>query len=157
MENLNKKNTEQNQELNTQKNASATKNNLLKWVVIENFQHKDFIMCSVYEHGEYQYRVSVIKNDKIKNVVCGQVIKDCIVEYNYISPDGFPISYENFPCKKVAQDFFRSWIKSFERQGYYSSAKYDRIPLNMLKDFCEFKRFLIDVQDENYEQSNIIL
>ena len=45
MENLNKKTTEQNQELNTQKNASATKNNLFSADGKEkvNIDHEFFV------------------------------------------------------------------------------------------------------------------
>lgn len=155
MENSNKKTTAENQKLNSQINASATKNNLLKWVVIENFEDKDFLMCAVYECGEYQYKVSIIKNESLKNVVCGQVIKSCIVEYNYISPDGFTICYENFESKEEAKQFLKQWIKSFERQGYYSSVKYGRIPLTELESFCEFDRKVIEEENEGEPNTHI--
>lgn len=145
MENLNKKNSAENLNVNSQINANASKNNLLKWVVIENFEEKDFLMCAVYECGEYQYRIKVAKNAKLKNVICGDVIKNCIVEYNYISPDGFAISSDNFESKENANNFLNKWLKTFEKQGYYSSVKYGKIPFSVLESFCEIERIIIDL------------
>lgn len=139
MENSNKKVITENQ--NLQINANATKNNLLQWIVIENFKECDFLTCAVYECNVYQYRIDVIKNENLINALAGDVIKEFHIAYNYISPDGFTIYYENFKCKDQAEDYLKNWLNSFSKQGYYSSVKYGKIPLSELQAFCEFKRF----------------
>lgn len=139
MENSNKKVITENQ--NLQINANATKNNLLQWIVIENFKECDFLTCAVYECNVYQYRIDVIKNENLINALAGDVIKEFHIAYNYISPDGFTIYYENFKCKDQAEDYLKNWLNSFSKQGYYSSVKYGKIPLSELQTFCEFKRF----------------
>lgn len=139
MENSNKKVITENQ--NLQINANATKNNLLQWIVIENFKEHDFLTCTVYECNVYQYRIDVIKSENLINALAGDVIKEFHIAYNYISPDGFTIYYENFKYKDQADDYLKIWLNSFSKQGYYSSVKYGKIPLSELQAFCEFKRF----------------
>lgn len=59
--------------------------------------------------------------------------------YIVLSPDGFTIhptdTYRNL---KDAEDAFDEWKKQYEGQGYYSSTNYGKIPLEDLKDYCEF-------------------
>ena len=57
-----------------------------------------------------------------------------------ISPDGFSISRDQlYPTKKAALAAFEEWKKGYERQGYYSSVKYGRIPLDELQEYCQLK------------------
>jgi hypothetical protein len=57
---------------------------------------------------------------------------------NVLSPDGFPIHFsDTYKSIKEAKKAIKEWKKNYERQGYYSSTKYGRIPLNELEKFCE--------------------
>jgi hypothetical protein len=60
------------------------------------------------------------------------------MEYVVISPDGFSISrdgiYKSIEDAKIA---LNDWKKNYERQGYYSSNNYGRIPLNELEGYCK--------------------
>ena len=58
-----------------------------------------------------------------------------------ISPDGFPIHMEDtYPSKKKAEQALNEWMKGYERQGYYSSVDWGRIPLNELNYYCQIKQ-----------------
>lgn len=61
-------------------------------------------------------------------------------KYDIISPDGLSIDREKtYTGLKAALDAFKEWVKKFESQGYYSSAKFGRIDLRDIDNFCEFK------------------
>jgi hypothetical protein len=61
--------------------------------------------------------------------------------YIVFSPDGFPIHWEDtYKTKKKAEQALDDWSKRYERQGYYSSVDYGRIPLNELKQYCEIQK-----------------
>jgi len=57
-------------------------------------------------------------------------------KYIIISPDGFPIHMEEYIEDNEVLNYFTKWKKRYERQGYYSSVKYGRIPLEELDDYC---------------------
>jgi hypothetical protein len=60
------------------------------------------------------------------------------MEYNVLSPDGFPIHFsDTYKSIKEAKKAIKEWKKGYERQGYYSSTKYGRIPLNELEKYCD--------------------
>lgn len=57
--------------------------------------------------------------------------------YIVLSPDGFPIHFEDtYSSKTKAETAFVEWLKRYEFQGYYSSVSYGRIPLSDVKDYC---------------------
>ena len=53
------------------------------------------------------------------------------------SPDSFPISFDPFKSKSKAMDFLAKWVAQFERQGYYSTANREHIPLSELPSRCK--------------------
>jgi hypothetical protein len=58
-------------------------------------------------------------------------------QFDVYSPDGFAISREEtYPSVNIALEKLREWIKRYEFQGYYSSVKYGRIPLDELEREC---------------------
>jgi hypothetical protein len=61
-------------------------------------------------------------------------------KYQVISPDGFTIEFQNpyYRSMKKAKEAFMNWIRRYEVQGYYSSNN-QRIPLNELENYCQFK------------------
>ena len=60
-----------------------------------------------------------------------------MAQFDVISPDGFAIDREEtYPSVEVAENKFNEWKKRYEQQGYYSSAKYGRIPLDELDSYC---------------------
>ena len=65
-----------------------------------------------------------------------------MAQYEILSPDGFTIEYVPFySSKKKATDAFKKWLKRYEFQGYYSSTRFGRIPLNKVKNYCQFNKF----------------
>ena len=61
-----------------------------------------------------------------------------MAKYDVISPDGFSIHFsDTYSSIKKAKEALRKWTEGYERQGYYSSMKYGRIPLNILGKCCE--------------------
>lgn len=60
------------------------------------------------------------------------------LKYQIVSPDGFSINTEGgFSSKKKGMEYFKTWKKRFEAQGYYS-ANYGRVHLLDLQDECQF-------------------
>ena len=60
-----------------------------------------------------------------------------MAQFDVFSPDGFAIDREEtYPSVEVALDKLREWIKRYEKQGYYSSVKFGRIPLDELEREC---------------------
>ena len=58
-------------------------------------------------------------------------------KYDVLSPDGFSISaVDTYTSEKKAREAAEKWVKNYERQGYYSSVRYGRIPLNEVLDYC---------------------
>jgi len=59
-------------------------------------------------------------------------------KYNVLSPDGFSIHCsDTYKSVEEARKAIEEWKKNYERQGYYSSNKYGRIPLNELQKYCD--------------------
>jgi hypothetical protein len=57
---------------------------------------------------------------------------------NVLSPDGFPIHFaDTYKSVEEAKKAIQEWKKNYERQGYYSSTQYGRIPLDELENYCE--------------------
>ena len=60
-----------------------------------------------------------------------------MAQFEVYSPDGFAIDREEtYPSVDIALEKLREWIKRYEFQGYYSSVKYGRIPLDELEHEC---------------------
>ena len=61
-----------------------------------------------------------------------------MAQFDVFSPDGFAISREEtYPSREVAEQKIKEWVKRYEFQGYYSSDKYGRIPLDKLASRCK--------------------
>ena len=60
--------------------------------------------------------------------------------YQVLSPDGFTLERDvpHYKSRKSAMQALANWIENYRTQGYYSSAKYGRILLADIIDFCEF-------------------
>jgi hypothetical protein len=61
-----------------------------------------------------------------------------------LSPDGITldINVSYYRSRKAADKAFEEWSKRYEAQGYYSSARYGRIPFEDLKYYCQFNSIL---------------
>lgn len=117
---------------------------VLTWKVALNLPDQDYLLVHVFENDIFCYSLQVLKSDQLTIAKKGDIIKSTIVEYNYLSPDGITISMDNFSNRVEAQTFFIEWQKRFEKQGYYSSSHYGRIPLDILSDFCQLCRYIAD-------------
>jgi hypothetical protein len=62
-------------------------------------------------------------------------------KFQVLSPDGITIEFDkwSYPSKKKMMESFDRWKKQYERQGYYSSTDYGRIPLDELENHCTFR------------------
>jgi hypothetical protein len=59
------------------------------------------------------------------------------MQYDVISPDGFSIERDAVYNSLIeATQALEKWRERYERQGYYSSVKYGRIPLDELNQYC---------------------
>lgn len=56
--------------------------------------------------------------------------------FNIQSPDWFDISMELFKTAEEAWAYFEVWKARFQNQGYYSTRKWEQIPLEEIKDRC---------------------
>lgn len=60
--------------------------------------------------------------------------------YNILSPDGIPISPDNFPDLNTAQKYyFKIWEKPYKKQGFYSSPQHGRIAWYNIWEYCSIK------------------
>lgn len=58
-------------------------------------------------------------------------------KYDVLSPDGFSINFsDTYTSKKAAIKAAENWADAYKRQGYYSSVKYGRIPIEDILDYC---------------------
>jgi hypothetical protein len=59
-------------------------------------------------------------------------------KFNVLSPDGFSIDpFKKYKDRNEAIKEFMQWQKRYEKQGYYSSTNYGRIPLDQLHEYCQ--------------------
>ena len=59
-------------------------------------------------------------------------------KYDVISPDGFNISVDKvYATIEEAEAVFEDWKGRYKSQGYYSSSRHGRIPLDDLKAYCK--------------------
>lgn len=59
--------------------------------------------------------------------------------FDVISPDGFSIAFDAvYNGLEAARSAFKEWKTRYEKQGYYSSVKFGRIPLADLEKYCQF-------------------
>lgn len=58
--------------------------------------------------------------------------------YDMLSPDGLSITHTGFfASEQEAEEYFSSkWITAYRVQGYYSTARRERIPLASLRERC---------------------
>lgn len=58
--------------------------------------------------------------------------------YDILSPDGFTIFYDKtFKTIEEAKENFTTWLKNYEKQGYYSSVSFGRIDLRDVWEYCQ--------------------
>jgi hypothetical protein len=56
--------------------------------------------------------------------------------YDVLSPDGISIEGSDYSSLTTAERALRRWAKRFEWQGFYSTARWERIPLDELPGRC---------------------
>lgn len=60
------------------------------------------------------------------------------VKYDVLSPDGFSIHpTDTYTSKKKAEEAFEKWKKNYEHQGFYSSSRDGKIPLQDLHEYMQ--------------------
>jgi hypothetical protein len=57
--------------------------------------------------------------------------------YQVLSPDGIEIAPVTYRSKKAAYAAFKEWVQRYKQQGYYHTAKWERIPFDDIGDYCE--------------------
>lgn len=71
------------------------------------------------------------------------------MRYDALSPDGFSISVEDtYATPDEARQAIMRWAKRYEWQGFYSTARRERIPLNELPGRCRIVEAAQDEEDE---------
>jgi len=66
--------------------------------------------------------------------------------YVVLSPDNIPINQNNYPTYEIAMRAKEKWVKGFMFQGYYSTANWERIPLDQLASRCSV---ILDDDDDD--------
>ena len=68
--------------------------------------------------------------------------------YDINTPDGFGMYMDKvYSTPEKAEDAFQVWIKRYEKQGYYSTAKREQIPLSELRSNCKLINFKFDLKE----------
>lgn len=68
--------------------------------------------------------------------------------YDINSPDGIGMFMDKiYSSPEKAENDFQVWIKRFEKQGYYSTATREQIPLNELRVRCRLVNFKFDLKE----------
>jgi hypothetical protein len=68
--------------------------------------------------------------------------------YDINSPDGIGMFMDRvYSSPEKAENDFQVWIKRFEKQGYYSTAKREQIPLDELRNHCKLVNFKFDLKE----------
>lgn len=57
-----------------------------------------------------------------------------------LSPDGISIEGRSYPSRRAALRALARWVKRYEWQGFYSTARWERIPLEELPGRCRLIR-----------------
>lgn len=58
--------------------------------------------------------------------------------YIVLSPDGFPIERDGMYKSMIGvENALNSFVERFKQQGYYSTSNRERIPFDLIKDYCE--------------------
>ncbi|RYX83314.1 hypothetical protein EON73_03920 [bacterium] len=129
---------------NKETTQSGQEKTVLTCKINLNLPKTDHLECSVFENDIFQYNVSILKDDQNTDAKPDDIISTANVLFNYISPDGFTISHEDFGTEKQADLFYEQWKQRYEGQGYYSSSNYGRIPLDELDHYCGLSRYVED-------------
>jgi hypothetical protein len=73
--------------------------------------------------------------------------------FDVLSPDGISIAYDTlYPTREAAETALRCWAKRFEWQGFYSTSRWERIPLDQLPGRCRIIE--LEAIDEEEEDAN---
>lgn len=65
-----------------------------------------------------------------------------------LSPDGIPIdAHATYPTHAAAESALAAWVKRYEWQGFYSTARRERIPLDELAGRCR----IVEAPEEDDE------
>ena len=76
-------------------------------------------------------------NDQWWSLVKAQKKKGRAAMFDVLSPDGFSIHPVNtYPTRADAESALRGWVNGFEFQGFYSTSRRERIPLDELAGRC---------------------
>lgn len=71
-----------------------------------------------------------------------------ITGYDINTPDGFGMYMDRiYSTPEKAEDAFQVWIKRYEKQGYYSTAKREQITLDQLRKYCKLVKFEFDITE----------
>jgi hypothetical protein len=72
--------------------------------------------------------------------------------FDVISPDGFTIDlFDVYKSEEEAIEATKKWSKGYEKQGYYNSVRYGKIPLRELFHYCR----LVDLTENKLKKDNI--
>ena len=70
-----------------------------------------------------------------------------MIAYDVLSPDGFSIGHDCYPTRRAAKSALTKWVKRYEWQGFYSTSRWERIPLDELANRCQIVEFDNDAED----------
>jgi hypothetical protein len=56
--------------------------------------------------------------------------------FDVLSPDGISIWGDVYPSRAAAESALQAWVKRFAWQGFYSTSRWERIPLDEIAGRC---------------------
>jgi hypothetical protein len=125
-------------------------NNGSRWVVYENgkkvkhtFQTTKgrVVQRTAIEFGSFGNFgcLKISWRGRIISVLADSVLSDDV--WQVYSPDGFTIERDKeYHTEREAKEALTEWIKRYEPQGFYSTAKRERIYLELLPSLCTIKK-----------------
>lgn len=69
--------------------------------------------------------------------------------FDVLSPDGISIEGGEYATRVAAESALRRWVKRFEWQGFYSTSRWERIPLAELPGRCRLVEVESDQEDSD--------
>lgn len=79
-----------------------------------------------------------------------------MIAYDVLSPDGISIGHDYYPTRLAAEAALDQWITRYHWQGFYSTSRWERIPIRELWGRCQIVEFdnadWVDEDEEEREQ-----
>lgn len=70
--------------------------------------------------------------------------------FDVLSPDGISIEGSEYVSRAAAESSLKQWVKRFEWQGFYSTSRWERIPLAEIAGRCRIVEIEADDDPDGF-------